>query len=48
MPLTPGTHLGPYEIVAPLGAGGMGACGPASERRETSRRGAGVGPRATS
>ena len=24
MPLTVGTHLGPYEIVAPLGAGGMG------------------------
>src|SRR5712692_158528 len=24
MTLTPGTKLGPYEIVAPLGAGGMG------------------------
>ena len=24
MPLTPGTQLGPYEIIAPLGAGGMG------------------------
>jgi len=24
MSLTPGTRLGPYEIVAPLGAGGMG------------------------
>ncbi len=24
MPLAPGTHLGTYEIVAPLGAGGMG------------------------
>ena len=24
MPLVPGTHLGPYEILAPLGAGGMG------------------------
>jgi serine/threonine protein kinase len=24
MPLTPGTKLGPYEIVAPLGVGGMG------------------------
>ena len=24
MPLEPGTRLGPYEIVAPLGAGGMG------------------------
>ena len=24
MPLTPGTRLGPYQIIAPLGAGGMG------------------------
>src|SRR5471030_3022058 len=24
MPLAPGVRLGPYEIVAPLGAGGMG------------------------
>jgi serine/threonine protein kinase len=24
MPLVPGNKLGPYEIVAPLGAGGMG------------------------
>jgi serine/threonine protein kinase len=24
MPLTSGTHLGAYEILAPLGAGGMG------------------------
>src|SRR5262245_61558144 len=24
MPLAPGTRLGPYEVVAPLGAGGMG------------------------
>ncbi len=24
MPMTPGTTLGPYEIVSPLGAGGMG------------------------
>src|SRR5258705_6756795 len=24
MPLTPGTRLGPYEIIAPIGAGGMG------------------------
>src|SRR5436190_23884785 len=24
MPLAPGTHLGRYEIIAPLGAGGMG------------------------
>src|SRR5262245_43915081 len=24
MPLTPGSRLGPYEITAPIGAGGMG------------------------
>ena len=24
MPIAPGERLGPYEIVAPLGAGGMG------------------------
>jgi serine/threonine-protein kinase len=24
LPLTPGTRLGPYEVIAPLGAGGMG------------------------
>ena len=24
MPLTPGTRLGPYEVIAPIGAGGMG------------------------
>ena len=24
MPLTPSTKLGPYEILTPLGAGGMG------------------------
>src|ERR1700690_82433 len=24
MPLSPGTRLGPYEILSPIGAGGMG------------------------
>jgi serine/threonine protein kinase len=24
MPLTPGDRLGPYEVLAPIGAGGMG------------------------
>ncbi len=27
MPLTTGTRLGPYEVVAAIGAGGMSACG---------------------
>jgi hypothetical protein len=27
MTLTSGTRLGPYEVIAPLGAGGMSACG---------------------
>ena len=29
MTLLPGSRLGPYEIVAPLGAGGMGEARPA-------------------
>jgi eukaryotic-like serine/threonine-protein kinase len=24
MPLAAGTHLGPYEVLGPIGAGGMG------------------------
>ena len=32
MPLTPGTRLGHYEVASSLGAGGMSACGQASER----------------
>ena len=32
MSLTAGTRLGPYEIVAPIGAGGMGARGLRAER----------------
>ena len=27
MPLAAGAHLGPYEILSPLGAGGMGEAG---------------------
>ena len=44
MTLTAGTRLGPYEIVAPIGAGGMGevyhgrARSPARRDRESPRR----------
>jgi hypothetical protein len=42
MTIAAGVRLGPYEIVAPLGAGGMGACGHAPHQRRisvSSRRG---------
>jgi len=41
MPLAPSTRLGPYEIVAPLGADGMGevyrARDPRMERKVANR-----------
>jgi hypothetical protein len=39
MSLTPGTRFGPYEIVAPIGAGGMSACGRRAERVREPKRG---------
>ena len=39
MPLSPGTTLGPYEILSPIGAGGMGRwCTETSVRRGPGHR----------
>jgi serine/threonine protein kinase len=33
MPLTPGAKLGPYEVISPIGAGGMGEVYKAKDTR---------------
>ena len=43
MPPAGGTHLGPYEILSAIGAGGMSARGP-SEREGASEPRRGWGP----
>ena len=45
MALNPGTRLGPYEVGEQIGAGGMGARGPVSERSESNRWRGGGAPR---
>ena len=49
MTLAAGSHIGPYEIVAPIGAGGMGsASGPSGARMHAARASGGGAPRALS
>ena len=38
MPLNPGTTLGPYEILSPIGAGGMGQVWQATDTQLNPRR----------
>jgi hypothetical protein len=51
MPLVIGESVGPYQVLAPIGVGGMSACGHAeprtckSEARHLRQVPAGVGPR---
>ena len=43
MSLQSGTRLGPYEVVAAIGVGGMGACGHAARERGVGVSGRGGG-----
>jgi len=47
MTLGPGARLGLYSILAPVGAGGMSACGPREARSGRAAPGVGVGPHTT-
>ena len=42
--LTAGMRIGIYEIVAPLGAGGMSACGRDERAKRDESQRVGVGP----
>jgi hypothetical protein len=47
MPVQGGPRLGPYEIVAPLGQGGMGSvCGRGERAQRVEPQRVGVGPHA--
>ena len=46
MPLNTGTRLGPYEILSPIGAGGMSACGRSERATRVELPRVGVGPHA--
>ena len=44
MPLLIGTRFGSFEVAAPFGAGGMGACGLREPRSRRAHRAWGWGP----
>ena len=46
MPLTAGSRLGSYEVIAPIGAGGMSARGRSERAQRVELPRVGVGPHA--